>query len=119
MLEDWWNVERTLINAREGGLYTLTWNVSEKGIGYVSSGIIKKYNPKGELIITDFVYLNPEKPFLGPMTLTVKATEKDHITDVYICQDGYQYGENWDWYFEAVKEALPIVMQTFKEYLEE
>lgn len=119
MLNDWWHVERVLIEKKKGGLYTLAWNISEKGFGFVSSGIIETYDPNGELIITDFVYLNPEKSFLGPMSLTIKAVANGEFTDVYLCQDGYQSGEDWDWYYEAVKEAWPTIMATsFKEYLE-
>lgn len=118
MLSEWWNVEKTLIEKKEGGLYTLAWNMSEKGFGYVSSGIIKKYDSEKELVISDFIYLNSEKPFLGPMQLTIRANEKNGITDVYLCQDGYQNGKEWDWYYEAVKEAWPNVMKEFKKYLE-
>ncbi|HKI79483.1 MAG TPA: SRPBCC family protein [Ignavibacteriaceae bacterium] len=118
MLKDWWDVERSLIDKRSGGLYTLSWNISEKGIGYVSSGIIRNYVKDKELIIDNLVYLNPEKPFLGPMSLTIKAIKKDNLTEVYLCQDGYQAGKDWNWYYEAVKKAWPQVLQELKKYLE-
>ena len=118
MLNEWWNVEKTLIQKKVGGLYTITWNITENGIGYVSSGIIKKYNPKSELVITNFVYLNPEKQYLGPMTLTIRAKDKNGTTEVYLCQDGYQEGDDWNWYYQAVREAWPNVMKEFKIYLE-
>ncbi len=118
MLSEWWGVERALVEKKEGGLYVITWMVSDKGFGYVSSGRIRKYDPEKELVISDFVYLNPEKPFLGPMELVVRAYDKNGISEVYLCQDGYQRGTDWDWYYEAVKEAWPKVMQEFKEYLE-
>jgi uncharacterized protein YndB with AHSA1/START domain len=76
-LSKWWQVEKTLIVPKTGGVYTLAWGVSEKGIRYVSTGIIKTYLPDHELMVENFVYLNPDKPFLGPMSLTVRATEKD------------------------------------------
>lgn len=117
-LAGWWQVGKTLIEAKPGGVYTLAWAVTEKGMGYVSTGIIKTYRPENELVIENFVYLNPEKPFLGPMSLTVRATEKEGGTEVYLCQDGYQSGEDWDWYYEAVKEAWPQVLETLKMYLE-
>jgi uncharacterized protein YndB with AHSA1/START domain len=117
-LRDWWNVEKTLINKKVGGLYTLTWSLSDKGFGYVSTGTIKEYHPDKILVIENFVYLNPEKSFLGPMTLTVRTKEKGNTTEVYLCQDGYQNGTDWDWYYNAVKQAWPTVMQTFKNYLE-
>lgn len=118
MLNEWWGVEKTLIQEKIDGLYTIAWDVTAKGMGYVSTGIIKKYDPDRELVITNFVYLSPEKPFLGPMGLTIRAVEKNGLTDVYLCQDGYQEGDDWDWYYQAVKEAWPNVMQEFKKYLE-
>lgn len=60
----------------------------------------------------------PERPFLGSMGLTVRAVKNDGLTNVYLCQDGYQEGDDWDWYYQAVKEAWPNVMQEFKKYLE-
>lgn len=52
------------------------------------------------------------------MSLTVRAEQQGDLTEVHLCQDGYQYGEDWDWYYEAVKEAWPAVMKSFKAYLE-
>lgn len=118
MLNEWWGVDKALIQPETGGLYTIAWRVTEYGMGYVATGTINKYDASSELEITNFVYLNPEKPFLGPMGLTVRATENNGLTDVYLCQDGYQDGVDWDWYYQAVKEAWPIVMQQFKKYLE-
>jgi len=118
MLRDWWKVERMLVETKSEGVYTLAWNISDKGFEYVSSGRIEKIDPKEELVISNLVYLNPERPILGPMSLTVKATPSKQGTDVYLCQDGYQSGEHWDWYYEAVKDAWPLVMETLKEYLE-
>lgn len=118
MLNKWWGVEKCLIEKKIGGLYTIAWNVSENGMQYVSSGIIKNYDPNKELEITNFIYLNPEKPFLGPMSLTVKTKEVNGMTEVYLCQDGYQDGDDWNWYYEAVKTAWPSVMKELKKYLE-
>ncbi|NER12080.1 hypothetical protein GWK08_01380 [Leptobacterium flavescens] len=119
MLKDWWVVERALVQKREGGIYTLAWNISETGFGYVSSGLIEKYDPQKELVIGNLVYMNPERPFLGPMTLSLRAVEKNGESDVYLCQSGYQEGEHWNWYYQAVKDAWPVVMESFKKYLEQ
>jgi uncharacterized protein YndB with AHSA1/START domain len=55
MLKEWWFVEKTLIEKKSGGLYTLTWNVTDKGFGYVSTGIIKSYITDKELVIENFL----------------------------------------------------------------
>ena len=118
MLRDWWSVERTLIDKRTGGLYTLAWNVTDQGIGFVSTGIIREYQPDQVLVIENLVYLNPDRSFLGPMTLTVKTRVNGGKTEIYVCQDGYQEGPDWDWYYDAVRQAWPITVQTLKNYLE-
>mgnify|MGYP001347504716 CR=1 FL=1 len=119
MLKDWWGVERTLIEKKVGGLYTLAWNISDKTIGFVSTGIINDYNPENTLVIDNFVYLNPDKPFFGPMTLTITAKKKGDISELYLCQDGYQDGIDWNWYYDVVKQAWPSVIETLKNYLEQ
>ena len=119
MLSGWWQVQRSLIEPKRGGVYTLAWNITQTGFGYVSSGVVTAYHANRELIIGDLVYLNPERPILGPMSLTVRARRKDDLTEVYICQDGYRSGKDWDWYYEAVKYAWPVVLQNLKVYLED
>ncbi len=118
MLHDWWKVERTLIEKWSGGMYTLAWNISDKGFGYVSTGIIKHYEPGRLLEIDHLLYLNPHRPIFGQMTLTIKATKKGDKAELFVCQDGYQNGADWDWYYEAVKQAWPMVLNTLKDYLE-
>lgn len=118
MLRIWWGVERALIETRSGGVYTLAWNISDKGFGYISSGTIRRYQPENLLELENFVYLNPERSILGPMSLIVKATRKEGNTELYLRQDGYQEGADWDWYYEAVREAWPTVLLRLKEYLE-
>ena len=120
MLNDWWQVERTLIEKKPGGSYTLAWAIGENGFGYVSTGIIKEYDLNGKLVVDNFIYLNPARPFFGPMSLIVSAKPKSAgMSEVYLCQDGYREGPDWDWYYEIVKQAWPAVMQTLKSYLEE
>ena len=118
MLNEWWGVERKLIELEPGGVYSLAWNISESGFGYISSGIISEYIPNEKLIIKDFVYFNPEKSILGPMSLSIIVQPEGEFTLLYICQDGYQIGGDWDWYYEAVVEAWPKALEIIKNYIE-
>jgi len=117
LLNDWWGVEKALIQKYEGGIYTLAWNVKKDGIGYVSTGIIKKYD-SNQLELGNFVYINPEKQFLGPMRLVIRAFHFNENTKVYLCQDGYKEGGDWDWYFRVVKKVWPEILNELKNYLE-
>ncbi len=118
MLREWWSVERALIQKYPGGLYTLIWDITEKGFGFIATGIVKNYEPNSILVVANYLYLNPEREILGPMTLTIMAKEKNDGAELYLCQDGYQSGADWDWYYEAVQHAWPVVLQSLKKYLE-
>lgn len=118
MLNGWWGVERHLIELKPGGVYSLVWKISESGIGYVSTGIISEYIDNKRLYIQNFVYFNPEKSILGPMSLLIEVKEKENLTELSICQDGYQEGGDWNWYYNAVSEAWPKALELIKEYIE-
>ena len=118
MLLGWWGVERSLIELRQGGAYTLAWKITEDGFGFVSSGTIKEYQPARILEIENMVYLNPERSILGLMSLVIKAQEKDGITELFVRQGGYKEGQDWDWYYLAVKDAWPSAVKILKDYLE-
>lgn len=120
MLKRWWSVDKCLIELKRGGIYTLAWGISETGIKYVSTGIIKKYEPAKILHIGDYMYLSAERPFLGPLNLIVEASTIANGSMLKLTQGPYpeRKGEHWDWYYEVVKEAWPKVLLTLKQYLE-
>ena len=118
LLKQWWNVDRCLIEPQQGGVYSLAWNVSKEGFQYVSTGIITVFNPAKELMIDHFVYFNPEKSILGPTFLFVKLEENVSSTRLNLVQGGYQYGGEWDWFYDAVKDAWPKVLLDLKSFLE-
>ena len=117
-LKEWWGVERALIEKRGGGAYTLAWGISNAGLKYISSGSIGSYEPGRHLDIVNLVYLNAEKPPLGPMSLSVHVKASVNGTLLELTQAGYQSGEVWDWYYEAVRKAWPAVLLELKKYLE-
>lgn len=117
-LKDWWGVERSLIELRSGGMYSLAWEITDRGIGFVSTGVVAEYLPACQLRLEKFLYFNPDRPILGPMELTIMTTPEDSGTVLTVVQSGYQRGKDWDWYYEAVKEAWPAVLSKLKTYLE-
>jgi len=119
-LKGWWGVERCLIEEKTGGLYTLAWQITEKGFKYVTTGIVESIGPTF-LHIGQIAYFNPERAILGPMTLGFDATVLgDNHCRLSVKQGGYQSGTaDWDWYYEAVKAAWPQALRGLKGYLEE
>lgn len=118
MLNGWWGVEKALVEKREGGVYALVWDISESGFRYVATGIIKSYKADAILEIENYTYLNLNMPIMGPMGLIIEAIVKNNQTELTVTQTGYQSGGDWDWYYDAVKQAWPDVLASLKEYLE-
>ena len=118
LLKSWWAVDSCLIEKKQGGLFSLAWEVSSKGFHYVSTGIITVFIPGRELLIDNFVYFNPEKQVLGPTFLSIRLQEDNNFTALRLIQGGYQYGGDWDWFYDSVKEAWPKVLEDLKKFLE-
>lgn len=96
----------------------MAWNISKQGFQYISTGVITVCQPPKELLIDHFVYFNSEKPILGPTYLSLKLEENNSSTELKLIQGGYQSSVDWDWFYEAVKEAWPKVLQDLKDFLE-
>ena len=119
LLKSWWGVENCLIEKKQGGLYSLAWEISPNGFHYISTGIITVFIPGKEILIDHLVYFNPEKQILGPTFLSIKLQEEKNLTTIRLLQGGYQSGGDWDWFYDSVKEAWPKVLEDLKKFLEQ
>lgn len=120
ILKDWWGVEKCFIEIKTSGIYTLAWFVTDSGMKYISTGVIKEYIPGKKLHVGDYMYLSGERPFLGPVSLIIEALPADNGSLLHLQQGPYAEGrgEDWDWYYTVVNEAWPKVLLTLKQYLE-
>ena len=118
-LSKWWGVDRSFIQMRPGGIYLLTWQTSENGFGYVTTGTVSHYEKGKYLSIQNMSYLNPKYPILAPMQIAIKAHPQDDGTLLSVEQSGYLEGPDWDWYFAATQTAWPRAVDSIKKYLEQ
>jgi len=65
-LKKWWGISSAYIEKRDNGLYTLTWQATDKGIKYISTGRIYLYNK------TKNIWSNPI-PYIKLNTRIMKA----------------------------------------------
>ena len=119
-LKQWWGVDSCFIQPKDNGLYCLTWLKSVDGIKFISTGRIGLYNPRSHLHLEDMLYINSEKPILGPFTIRFDVEEKDHYSILTVIQNGFikNGGELWDWYYRAVSDGWPEALIILKKYLE-
>jgi uncharacterized protein YndB with AHSA1/START domain len=119
-LQHWWGVERCFIELKQKGNYTLTWDISERGFRYVFTGIIKNHIPNEFLHLQQILYLNPERPILGPFELKVSVVSQENGSRLNVKQGPYpkNKGEHMEWYYESVTKAWPEVLKTIKAHIE-
>jgi hypothetical protein len=116
-LRAWWGVERCLVEPYAGGAYTLAWQITRDGLGYVTSCVVRAIG-EGFLKIGTVVYLSSQRPVMGPMSLEVVAQPTPSGCRLTVVQDGYREGPDWAWYHEAVETAWPLVLATLADYAE-
>lgn len=117
-LKLWWGVTSSFIEQRDGGLYTLTWLHSKMGIKFITTGRINLYNKRSHLYLEDVLYLNYERPILGPFKIKFDVESKSSYSILTVVQSGYKKGKHWDWYYEKSLEGWGEALFLLKKYLE-
>ena len=118
-LRAWWHVERAFVEPKVGGTYAVAWGVTPAGFQYVTTGLITALERNRLLTLDHYTYFHPEREILGAMRLVVEAESNGQGGSILrITQDGYQTGRDWDWYYEAVRQAWPVVGRDIAAYCE-
>ena len=117
-LKIWFGVHSGFIQKKDGGLYTITWMHSDEGIKFISTGRINLYNYRSHLYLEDMLYLNYEKPILGPFSIKYDVEQFDKYSILTVVQNGYEKGELWDWYYNATVDGWGQALAMLKAYLE-
>ena len=113
-------MERALVERKSGGSFTLVWGVSEHGLRYISTGVIKTLRPT-RLVVKNYTYLAADRPIMGGQVLSVEALAREGGGSLLKLRQGdYPTGDaHWDWYFQAVEAAWPkVVREALKPFLE-
>lgn len=118
-MRQWWGVKTGLVDAREGGVWSCTWDLPVEGYGFVIlSGRIRSLTEGAHLHIEDLLYFNREHPILGPMRILMDIEATEDGSRVKVRQDGYGKDPDWDWYYDLAVENWPKALAMLKEHLE-
>lgn len=63
------------------------------------------------------LYLDPERPILGPMQIEIEAREHGTGSGISVHQTGHGGGENCDWCSQAVVEGWPKALESLPRHL--
>jgi len=118
-LKEWWGVDRVLIDERADGPWTLTWlpTDAEPARG-VLCGTIRSLRHSSHLHVQRLVFISPDRPILGPFSLTFEARERGTSTQLSVVQEGFGAGDDWDWYRSLVADSWPRDLEALRTCLE-
>lgn len=117
-LTEWWGVDKSFIEKKDGGLYALAWMASKDGYKYVSTGQIKFYSKKSHLHLEKMLYLNYEKPILGPFNIKYDIQKFNEYSILSVKQDGFKKESDYQWLYEVSKEGWAQALVLLKTYIE-
>ena len=101
-LKGWWKVTRSLVEARQGGVWSISWdNYGEAKTHHSWSGVIEELDDD-HLVIGKLVMNEPDRPLFAPLTLEITVTPAANGTTLTVNHHGYQRGVDWDWMYATV-----------------
>lgn len=118
VLSEWWATAAVYVEQKDGGLYTLSWLKSDAGIKFILTGRINLLNKRSHLYLEDVLYINAERPILGPTKIKIDVDERSRYSLVKIYQTGFGKTDEWEWYYKLMLDSWPQVLVFLKQYLE-
>lgn len=117
-LANWWGVNKAYVEKKDGGLYTLAWMPTGQGYKFVSTGQINTYSKRSHLHLEKMLYLNYERPILGPFTIQYNVEERDGYNILSVKQNGFSKEPHNEWLYENSKDGWAQALILVKNYLE-
>jgi uncharacterized protein YndB with AHSA1/START domain len=118
-LKAWWKVSRSLVERKEGGIWSITWDDwGEEKTQHAWIGVIEEITPD-RLLVGHLVMIEPDLPLFGPMQLEISVKPADGGTAVTVSHRGYQYGEHWDTIYDLVVNGWDHVLGDMESWVQE
>lgn len=119
-LTSWWGVHDSYVQPKDGGQYTLAWKKEGDSFQYVSTGRIECYIPGSLLYLDNLMYLNPERPILGPFSIAYTVLGDENSTTLSVSQEGYEEDDpHHDWLYSESQSGWRQALDMLKQHLEE
>jgi uncharacterized protein YndB with AHSA1/START domain len=118
-LKAWWKVSRSLVEQKEGGIWSITWDDwGEEKTQHAWIGVVEELTPK-RLLVGHLVMIEPGMPLFGPMQLEISVQPADDGTSLTVSHRGYQYGDHWDRIYELVINGWEHVLGDMQAWAQE
>ncbi len=118
-LKAWWKVSRTLVEQKQGGIWSVTWDDwGQDKTQHAWIGVIEELTPD-RLVVGHLVMIEPDMPLLGPMQLEITVKPAGSGSALTVSHRGYGYGEHWDSIYDAVVQGWAHVLGDMEAWARE
>lgn len=118
-LKAWWKVSRTLVEAKQGGIWSITWDDwGPDKTQHAWIGVIDEV-AADSLVIGHLVMIEPDMPLLGPMRIEIGVRPAEGGTLLTLSHGGYGYGDHWDTMYDMVVQGWSHVLADMEAWFQE
>jgi uncharacterized protein YndB with AHSA1/START domain len=118
-LKGWWKVSRSLVEAKHGGVWSITWDDwGPDKTQHAWIGVIEEITPD-RLVVGHLVMIEPDMPLLGPMQLEITVKPAEGGTSLHLSHGGYRYGDHWDTIYDMVVAGWGHVLGDMEAWFQE
>jgi uncharacterized protein YndB with AHSA1/START domain len=118
-LKRWWKVSRSLVEAKHGGVWSITWDDwGPEKTQHAWTGVIEEITPD-RLVVGHLVMIEPDMPLLGPTQLEITVKPSECGTSLRISHRGYRYGDHWDTIYDMVVQGWGHVLGDMELWFQE
>ena len=118
-LKAWWKVSRSLVEPKQGGVWSITWDDwGPEKTQHAWIGVIEKIAPN-RLVVGHLVMIEPDMPLLGPMQLEITVNPARGGTLLRLSHRGYGYGGHWDSMYDMVVQGWDHVLGDMETWFEQ
>lgn len=117
-LRGWWRVSRSLVEARPGGVWSVTWDdYGEEKSQHAWVGVVEEAGPR-RLRIGNLVMIEPGRPLFGPLQLEIVVAPANGGTSLTVHHRGYRSGGDWDWIHDTVVKGWQHVLGDMQRWFQ-
>jgi len=114
----WWQALRAIVLPEQNGIWIAAWGEDEDNPDYISSFVIKKYDPPKRILFADTRYFSKDGklPFDAKFTAEFIVKPTDSGCKLQVIQDGFPTDPIADDYYKGCEIGWKNTFEGIRNY---
>jgi uncharacterized protein YndB with AHSA1/START domain len=119
-IREWWSAARAIVVPRAGGVWAAAWGAEEDSPDYVTTAVIRVWQPPRRLVLGDYDYVVAAGPlpFAADFTTSFEVLPKPSGARLRVTQAGFPAGPEADEFYAACETGWRQTLEGLRRYLE-